>query len=45
MCAAPARLVTGRALAAVRADAWRREAGAEVGAIGPMVLRWLRTAV
>jgi hypothetical protein len=45
MCAAPARLVTGRVLAALQADAWLREAGAELGAIGPTVLRWVRRAV
>ena len=44
MCAAPARLVTGRALVAVPADAWRREAGADGGAASPIVLRWLREA-
>ena len=44
MCAAPARLVTGRALAAVQADAWLREAEADVGATSPTVLRWLRKA-
>ena len=32
MCAAPARLVTGRALVAVQADPWLGEAGADVGA-------------
>ena len=42
MCAAPARLVTGRALAGVQVDAWLREAGADVGATPPTVLRWLR---
>jgi hypothetical protein len=45
MCAARARLVTGRALAAVRADARLREVEADAGAIGPTVLRWLRRAV
>ena len=44
MCAAPARLVTGWALAAVQADAWLREAGADVGGTPPTVLRGLRKA-
>ena len=41
MCAAPARLVTGPALAAVQAEAWLREAKADVGATPPTVLRRL----
>jgi hypothetical protein len=43
-CVARARLVTGRAFAAVQADAWLREAGTEVGAIAPIALQWLRRA-
>jgi hypothetical protein len=45
MCAAPARLVTGRALVAVQVDAWLRAAEADVGATSPTVLRRLRKAV
>jgi hypothetical protein len=42
MCAASARLVTARALAAVQADAWLRDAEANAGARPLTVLRWLR---